>query len=44
MDGTDQNILNLIIPTLDVIENHVLGDVFPVLQLVHLVVSVRVQS
>lgn len=39
---TDQDILNLIIPTFDVVEHHVLSDVFPVLQLVHLVVCVRV--
>lgn len=42
--STDQNILNLIIPTFDVVEHHVLSDVFPILQLVHLVVSVRVQN
>lgn len=39
---TDQDILNLIIPAFDVVEHHVLSNVFPILQLVHLVVSVRV--
>lgn len=44
VSNTDQDILNLVIPTFDVVQHHVLCNVFPILQLVHLVVSVRVQN
>lgn len=39
---THQDVLDLVVPTLDVVEHHVLRDVLAVLQLVHLVVRVRV--
>lgn len=39
---THQDVLDLIVPTLDVVEHHVLCNVLAVLQLVHLVVRVRV--
>lgn len=42
--SADQDILNLIIPTFDMVKHHVLSYVFPILQLVHLVISVRVQN
>ena len=42
--GTDQDVLQLVVTTLDVVHHHVLGNVFAVLQFVHLVVRVRVQS
>lgn len=41
---TDQDVLDLVVPTLDVVHHHVLGDVFAILQLVHLVVGVCVQN
>lgn len=41
--ATNQNVLDLILATLDVVHHHVLEDVLPVLQLVHLVVGVGVQ-
>lgn len=40
---TNQNVLDLILATLDVVHDHVLEDVLPVLQLVHLVIGVGVQ-
>lgn len=40
---THQNVLDFILATLDVVQNHVLEDVLPVLQLVHLVVSIGVE-
>lgn len=39
---THQDVLDLVVPALDVVEHHVLRDVLAVLQLVHLVVCVRV--
>lgn len=41
--ATNQNVLDLILATLDMVHHHVLEDVLPVLQLVHLVVGVGVQ-
>lgn len=40
---TDQDVLYLVLATLDVVKHHVLEDVLAVLQLVHLVVRVRVE-
>lgn len=40
---TDQDVLDLIPATLDVVQHHVLEDVLPVLQLVHPVVGVGVE-
>lgn len=44
LQSTDQDILNLIIPTFDMIQHHVLSNLLPILELVHLVVSVCVQN
>lgn len=40
---TNQYVLDFVLATLDMVQHHVLEDVLPVLQLVHLVVCVSVQ-
>lgn len=39
-----QNFLNFILVTLHVVEHHILGNVLPVLQLVHLIICVCVEN
>lgn len=43
-NGTYKDVLNLIISTFDVVQHHILGDVFPVLQLIHFVICVCVED
>lgn len=38
-----QNFLNFILVTLHVVEHHILGDIFPVLQFVHLIICICVE-
>lgn len=38
-----QNFLNFILVTLHVVEHHILGNIFPVLQFVHLIIRICVE-